>query len=113
VNEPAEDPVGQASAKVVQYVSLVTMAAEAIAQRRQQPAPTPGRPAPCGRSRPARTLRPGCSGNQSWTHAALVTLAWATPVWPGQPRKPGSPPTRKPSWRPHAPRTGCASCART
>jgi hypothetical protein len=38
VNEPAEDPVGQASTKVVQYVSLVTMAAEAIAQRRQQQA---------------------------------------------------------------------------
>jgi len=36
VNEPAEDPVGQASSKVVQYVSLATMAAEAIAQRRQQ-----------------------------------------------------------------------------
>lgn len=38
MNEPAEDPVGQASTKVVQYVSLVTMAAEAIAQRRQQQA---------------------------------------------------------------------------
>jgi len=36
VNEPAEDPVGQASSKVVQYISLATMAAEAIAQRRQQ-----------------------------------------------------------------------------
>jgi hypothetical protein len=36
VNEPAEDPVGQASSKVVQYVSLATMAAEAIAQHRQQ-----------------------------------------------------------------------------
>jgi hypothetical protein len=36
VNEPAEDPVGQASSKLVQYVSLATMAAEAIAQRRQQ-----------------------------------------------------------------------------
>lgn len=34
--EHAEDPTGQASAKVVQYVSLVTMAAEAIAQVRQQ-----------------------------------------------------------------------------
>jgi hypothetical protein len=38
VHEPAEDPVGQASTKVVQYVSLVTMAAEALAQRRQQQA---------------------------------------------------------------------------
>ena len=36
MNEPAEDPVGQASSKVVQYVSLATMAAEAIAQHRQQ-----------------------------------------------------------------------------
>jgi hypothetical protein len=36
VNEPAEDPVGQASSKVVQYVSLATMAAESIAQHRQQ-----------------------------------------------------------------------------
>lgn len=38
MNEPAEDPVAQAGTKVVQYVSLVTMAAEAIAQRRQQQA---------------------------------------------------------------------------
>jgi len=36
MNEHAEDPVGQASSKVVQYVSLATMAAEAIAQVRQQ-----------------------------------------------------------------------------
>lgn len=36
MNEHAEDPVGQASGKVVQYVSLATMAAEAIAQVRQQ-----------------------------------------------------------------------------
>ncbi len=36
MNEQAEDPVGQASSKVVQYVSLATMAAEAIAQVRQQ-----------------------------------------------------------------------------
>lgn len=36
MSEHAEDPVGQASSKVVQYVSLATMAAEAIAQVRQQ-----------------------------------------------------------------------------
>ena len=36
MSEHAEDPVGQASTKVVQYVSLVTMAAEAFAQVRQQ-----------------------------------------------------------------------------
>jgi hypothetical protein len=36
VTEHAEDPVGQASNKVAQYVSLATMAAEAIAQVRQQ-----------------------------------------------------------------------------
>jgi hypothetical protein len=34
--EHAEDPVGHASGKIVQYVSLVTMAAEALAQRAQQ-----------------------------------------------------------------------------
>lgn len=36
MTEHAEDPVGQASSKVVQYVSLATMATEAIAQVRQQ-----------------------------------------------------------------------------
>lgn len=36
MDEHAEDPVGQASQKVVQYASLATMAAEAIAQVRQQ-----------------------------------------------------------------------------
>ena len=36
MTEHAEDPVGQAGSKVVQYVSLATMAAEAIAQIRQQ-----------------------------------------------------------------------------
>jgi hypothetical protein len=36
MSEHAEDPTGQASTKVVQYVSLVTMAAEALAQVRQQ-----------------------------------------------------------------------------
>ena len=36
MTDSAEDPVGQASTKVAQYVSLATMAAEAIAQRRQQ-----------------------------------------------------------------------------
>ena len=36
MTEHAEDPVGHASAKIVQYVSLATMAAEAIAQHRQQ-----------------------------------------------------------------------------
>jgi hypothetical protein len=36
MSEHAEDPVGQAGSKVVQYVSLATMAAEAIAQVRQQ-----------------------------------------------------------------------------
>ena len=36
MTEHAEDPVGQASSKVVQYVSLATIAAEAIAQVRQQ-----------------------------------------------------------------------------
>lgn len=36
MTEHAEDPVGQASSKVVQYVSLATMAAEAIVQVRQQ-----------------------------------------------------------------------------
>jgi hypothetical protein len=36
MTEHAEDPVGQAGSKVVQYVSLATMAAEAIAQVRQQ-----------------------------------------------------------------------------
>jgi len=34
--EHAEDPVGHASSKIVQYVSLATMAAEALAQRSQQ-----------------------------------------------------------------------------
>ena len=34
--EHAEDPVGHASSKIVQYVSLATMAAEALAQRAQQ-----------------------------------------------------------------------------
>ena len=36
MTEHAEDPVGHASAKIVQYVSLATMAAEALAQRAQQ-----------------------------------------------------------------------------
>ncbi len=36
MNEHAEDPVGHASSKIVQYVTLATMAAEAIAQVRQQ-----------------------------------------------------------------------------
>ena len=36
MTEHAEDPVGQASSKIVQYVSLATMAAEALAQRAQQ-----------------------------------------------------------------------------
>ena len=36
MDEHAEDPVGQAGQKVVQYASLATMAAEAIAQVRQQ-----------------------------------------------------------------------------
>jgi hypothetical protein len=36
VSEHAEDPVGHASSKIVQYVSLATMAAEALAQRAQQ-----------------------------------------------------------------------------
>ncbi|CAB4896522.1 MAG: hypothetical protein F2825_00245 [Actinobacteria bacterium] len=36
MDEHVEDPVGQAGQKVVQYASLATMAAEAIAQVRQQ-----------------------------------------------------------------------------
>jgi hypothetical protein len=36
MDEHAEDPVGQAGQKVVQYASLATMAAEALAQVRQQ-----------------------------------------------------------------------------
>ncbi len=36
MTEHAEDPVGHASSKIVQYVSLATMAAEALAQRSQQ-----------------------------------------------------------------------------
>ena len=36
MNEHTEDPVGHASSKIVQYVSLATMAAEAMAQVRQQ-----------------------------------------------------------------------------
>jgi hypothetical protein len=36
MDEHAEDPVGQAGQKVVQYASLATVAAEAIAQVRQQ-----------------------------------------------------------------------------
>ena len=36
MTEHAEDPVGYASSKIVQYVSLATMAAEALAQRAQQ-----------------------------------------------------------------------------
>jgi hypothetical protein len=36
MTENAEDPVGQASSRIVQYVSLATMAAEALAQRAQQ-----------------------------------------------------------------------------
>ena len=36
MTEHAEDPVGHASTKIVQYVSLATMAAEALAQRSQQ-----------------------------------------------------------------------------
>jgi len=36
MTEHAEDPVGHASSKIVQYVSLATMAAEAFAQRSQQ-----------------------------------------------------------------------------
>ena len=36
MDEHAEDPVGQAGQKVMQYASLATMAAEAIAQVRQQ-----------------------------------------------------------------------------
>ena len=36
MSEHGEDPVGHASSKIVQYVSLATMAAEAIAQVRQQ-----------------------------------------------------------------------------
>ena len=40
MTEHAEDPVGHASSKIVQYVSLATMAAEALAQRAQQRAAT-------------------------------------------------------------------------
>ena len=36
MTEHAEDPVGHATSKIVQYVSLATMAAEALAQRAQQ-----------------------------------------------------------------------------
>ena len=36
MTEHAEDPVGHASSKIVQYISLATMAAEALAQRAQQ-----------------------------------------------------------------------------
>lgn len=36
MTEHAEDPVGHASAKIVQYLSLATMAAEALAQRSAQ-----------------------------------------------------------------------------
>jgi len=36
MTEHTEDPVGHASSKIVQYVSLATMAAEALAQRAQQ-----------------------------------------------------------------------------
>lgn len=36
MTDHAEDPVGHASSKIVQYVSLATMAAEALAQRAQQ-----------------------------------------------------------------------------
>lgn len=36
MTEHAEDPVGHANSKIVQYVSLATMAAEALAQRTQQ-----------------------------------------------------------------------------
>lgn len=38
MNEHTEDPVGQASSKIVQYVSLATMAAETLAQVRQHKA---------------------------------------------------------------------------
>ncbi len=40
MTEHAEDPVAHASSKIVQYVSLATMAAEALAQRAQQRAAT-------------------------------------------------------------------------
>ena len=40
MTEHAEDPVGHASSKIVQYVSLATMATEALAQRAQQRAAT-------------------------------------------------------------------------
>ncbi len=36
MTEHAEDPVGHASSKIVQYVSVATLAAEALAQRSQQ-----------------------------------------------------------------------------
>jgi len=36
MTEHAEDPVGHASSKIVQYVSVATMAAEVLAQRSQQ-----------------------------------------------------------------------------
>lgn len=36
MTEHAEDPIGHASSRIVQYVSLATMAAEALAQRAQQ-----------------------------------------------------------------------------
>lgn len=67
MNEPAEDPVAQAGTKVVQYVSLVTMAAEAIAQRRQQQAAA----AAAADERAAGALR----AQQTSAHAA-ARLQW-------------------------------------
>jgi type II secretory pathway pseudopilin PulG len=118
VNEPAEDPVGQASSKVVQYVSLATMAAEAIAQRRQQRVAE----AASTDERAAAALR----AQQTSAHTAARlqwqpvldprragSLSLADTGWRGRPRRPGDPPTPKPNWPAPGRRTGCASSART
>jgi len=68
VTEHVEDPAGQASTKVVQYVSLVTMAAEAIAQVRQQRAAA---------AATADLQAAGAARSQHETAHASARLRWA------------------------------------
>jgi len=118
MNEHAEDPVGQASSKVVQYVSLATMAAEAIAQVRQQRAAA----AATTDARAAAALRAeyGAALGAARTQWAPVLdrrlrdqTSSPTPGWRGPRRRPGWTPTPRPGSPASGPRSGCACFART
>jgi len=118
MNEHAEDPVGQASSKVVQYVSLATMAAEAIAQVRQQraaaAATTDARAAAALRAEYGAALeRHARSGRRCSTGGCATRPASPTPGWRGPRRRPGWTPTPRPGSPASGPRSGCACFART